>query len=413
MQKKNLNLVIFILGLLTAIGPFSIDMYLPSFPAIAKDFSTTVAHVSLSLSSFFIGISFGQLLYGPLLDKYGRKKPLYYGFILYIVASLGCAVALTGNTLIVLRLFQALGGCVGMVAARAMVRDLFSVEENAKVFSMLMLVVGVSPIIAPTVGGYLTATLGWHSIFIVLTVIGICILTLIHFYLPESRKGDKELSLLPKNIIKKFIEVSKMPQFYTYALTGSIGAAGLYAYIAGSPFVFMELFKVNEKHYGWIFAFNAAGLITTSQINSFIVKKYSLRKIITVALIFQTATAIIFLIAAALHLLNLYTTIALIFLFLCCQGFIFPNTSALAMAPFTKNAGSASAVMGAVQMAIGSIMSALVSILQNNTAIPMAGIMALCASCALIMLLSGAKIIEQKESKLMIEEECIEMIETL
>ena len=413
MQKKKLNLVIFILGLLTAIGPFSIDMYLPSFPAIAKDFSTTVAHVSLSLSSFFIGISFGQLLYGPLLDKYGRKKPLYYGFILYILASLGCAVALTGNTLIVLRLFQALGGCVGMVAARAMVRDLFSVEENAKVFSMLMLVVGVSPIIAPTVGGYLTATLGWHSIFIVLTVIGICILTLIHFYLPESRKGDKELSLLPKSITKKFIEVSKVPQFYTYTLTGSIAAAGLYAYIAGSPFVFMELFKVNEKHYGWIFAFNAAGLITTSQINSFIVKKYSLKKIVTVALIFQTLIAIIFFAAALLHLLNLYTTIALIFLFLCCQGFVFPNTSALAMAPFTKNAGSASAVMGAVQMAIGSIMSALVSILQNNTAIPMTGIMTLCASCALIMLLSGVKIIEHKESKLMIEEECIEMIETL
>ncbi|MBS1649580.1 MAG: multidrug effflux MFS transporter [Bacteroidetes bacterium] len=413
MQKKNLNLVIFILGLLTAIGPFSIDMYLPAFPAIAKDFSTTVAHVSLSLSSFFIGISLGQLLYGPLLDKYGRKKPLYYGFVLYILASLGCAIASTGNMLIGLRLFQALGGCVGMVAARAMVRDLFPVEENAKIFSMLMLVVGVSPIIAPTVGGYLTATLGWHSIFIVLTVMGTCILCLIHFYLPESKKGDKELSLLPKNIIKNFFEVSKIPQFYTYTLTGSIGAAGLYAYIAGSPFVFMEIFKVNEKHYGWIFAFNAAGLITTSQINSFIVKKYSLKKIITVALSFQAATAIIFFAAAILQLLNVYTTIALIFLFLCCQGFIFPNTSALAMAPFTKNAGSASAVMGAVQMAIGSIMSALVSVLQNNTAIPMTGVMALCASGALLMLLGGIKKIEHKETELMIEEECIEMIETL
>jgi len=163
------------------------------------------------------------------------------------MASLGCAVAASGNMLIVLRLFQALGGCVGMVASRAMVRDLFPVEENAKVFSMLMLVVGVSPIIAPTVGGYLTAMVGWHSIFIVLTFMGICILLLVHFYLPESRKGDSSISLRPKNITRNFIEVAKVPQFYTYALTGSIGAAGLYAYISGSPFVFMELFKASEN----------------------------------------------------------------------------------------------------------------------------------------------------------------------
>ncbi|MBA4198058.1 MAG: Bcr/CflA family drug resistance efflux transporter [Chitinophaga sp.] len=413
MQKKNSTLVVFILGLLSAIGPFSIDMYLPSFPAIAKDFSTTVAHVSLSLSSFFIGISFGQLLYGPLLDKYGRKKPLYFGFVLYIIASLGCAVAASGNMLIVLRLFQALGGCVGMVASRAMVRDLFPIEENAKVFSMLMLVVGVSPIIAPTVGGYLTSIVGWHSIFIVLTVMGICILLLVHFYLPESRKGDSSISLHPKSITKNFIEVSKVPQFYTYALTGSIGAAGLYAYISGSPFVFMELFKVSEKHYGWIFAFNAAGLILASQVNSFVVKKYALRQIVTTALTCQTIVAVTLLAATALHWLNLYSTIGLIFLYLCCQGFIFPNTSALAMAPFTRNAGSASAVMGATQMAIGSLMSALVSVFQNNTAIPMTGVIALCASGALVMLLSGIKIIAYKESKAMIEEECVEMIETL
>src|SRR5215470_8383004 len=158
-RNKNFYLIL-ILGLLTAIGPFSIDMYLPAFPAIAKGLHTTVAQVMLSLSSFFIGISAGQFLYGPLLERFGRKKPLYVGLTIYLLASLGCALAVSVQQLIALRLLQALGGCVGMVAARAMVRDLFEVKENAKVFSTLMLVVAVSPIIAPTLGGYITSILG-------------------------------------------------------------------------------------------------------------------------------------------------------------------------------------------------------------------------------------------------------------
>ena len=163
--NKNNFFTIVLLGLLSAIGPFSIDMYLPGFPAIAADLHTTVAHVTLSLSSFFIGISFGQFLYGPLLDRFGRKKPLYFGLTAYLLASAGCALATSANALILLRLLQALGACVGIVASRAMVRDLFPVKDNAKIFSLLMLVVGVSPIIAPTLGGYIAATIGWQYIF--------------------------------------------------------------------------------------------------------------------------------------------------------------------------------------------------------------------------------------------------------
>src|SRR5687768_7593751 len=165
MKGKNKFFLILILGLLSAIGPFSIDMYLPGFPGIAADLNTTIASVSLSLSSFFIGISAGQLLYGPLLDRFGRKKPLYAGLSIYVLASVGCALASSVNALILLRLLQALGGCVGMVASRVMVRDIFPVEENAKVFSMLVLVIGVSPIIAPTAGGYITSAFGWHYVF--------------------------------------------------------------------------------------------------------------------------------------------------------------------------------------------------------------------------------------------------------
>src|SRR5689334_16346646 len=183
--RKNNFYLILILGLLTAIGPFSIDMYLPAFPDIAKGLHTTVAQVTLSLSSFFVGISFGQLLYGPLLERFGRKKPLYAGLCIYLVASIGCALAASVNALIILRLLQAVGGCVGMVAARAMVRDMFEVKENAKVFSTLMLVVAVSPIIAPTLGGYVTSILGWRYVFVMLIIVDVIVIVCAYFLLPE------------------------------------------------------------------------------------------------------------------------------------------------------------------------------------------------------------------------------------
>ena len=211
--------------MLTAIGPFSIDMYLPAFPDIAKNLHTTVAQVTLSLSSFFIGISVGQLLYGPLLERFGRKKPLYVGLCIYLLASIGCALAASVNALIILRFLQALGGCVGMVAARAMVRDLFEVKENAKIFSTLMLVVAVSPIIAPTLGGYITAVLGWRFVFAMLIVVDLIILAGIYFLLPESKKPDPNFSLRPGPILKNFSSVITHPQFYTYALTAAISAA--------------------------------------------------------------------------------------------------------------------------------------------------------------------------------------------
>jgi DHA1 family bicyclomycin/chloramphenicol resistance-like MFS transporter len=322
-------------------------------------------------------------------------------------------MAASENALIMLRLLQALGGCVGMVAARAMVRDLFEVKENAKIFSMLMLVVAVSPIIAPTLGGYVTALFGWRYVFVVLIVIALLILTGIHFLLPESKKPDPSFSLKPAPILNNFAGILKHPQFYTYALTAAISAAGLYAYISGSPYVFMELFRVSEKQYGWIFALIAMGLIGSSQINTVLLKNYTSEQLIKVALICQS---IIGLILAGLSLFGwneLFVTIFLIFTFLCCQGFIFPNASALSLAPFGHNAGSASALMGAIQMCIGASASAAVSLLQNHSSLPMAGVMAGCAIAAFSVFSLGRKIITQGASTKAVEEEDVEMISTL
>ena len=411
-KRKNFYLIL-ILGMLTAIGPFSIDMYLPAFPAIAKGLHTTVAQVTLSLSSFFIGISFGQLLYGPLLERFGRKKPLYAGLCIYLVASIGCALAASVNALIVLRLLQALGGCVGMVAARAMVRDLFEVNQNAKVFSLLMLVVAVSPIVAPTLGGYVTAALGWRYVFVMLIFVDLIVIVSAYFLLPESKKPDPSFSLRPGPIIKNFTGVITHPQFYTYALTAAISAAGLYAYIGGSPHVFMEIFHVTEKQYGWIFALIAMGLIGASQVNSLLLKNYTSEQLIKIALRCQSVIGITMVCLSFFGWSDLFVTIFLIFIFLCTQGFVFPNASALSLAAFGHTAGSASALLGAIQMTIGACTSALVSVLQDHTAVPMTGVMACCAITALSVFSFGKRIIAQRASEEIVDEEEVEMISTL
>jgi MFS transporter, DHA1 family, multidrug resistance protein len=405
--------LILILGLLTAIGPFSIDMYLPAFPDIAKGLNTSVAKVMLSLSSFFIGISAGQLLYGPLLERFGRKKPLYVGLSIYLLASVGCAMSSSINALILFRLLQALGGCAGLVAARAIVRDMFEVKHNARIFSTLMLVVAVSPIIAPTLGGYVTAAFGWRFVFVVLILVVFIILIGMYILLPESKKPDPGFSLRPILIIKNYNGIIRQPQFYTYALTAAISAAGLYAYISGSPAVFMELFRVSEKQYGWIFALIAVGIISASQLNTVVLRKYNSDQIIKTALLCQGIIAILFVSLAILNVAELYSTISLIFLFIACQGFVFPNASALSLAAFGHNAGSASALMGAIQMSIGACASALVSLLQNHTAIPMSAVMACCAVTAFGVFLLGRKVMQREASTGLVEEEEVEMISTL
>lgn len=386
---KNRSILILILGLLSAIGPFSIDTYLSGFPTIAKDLGVTVDEVAYSLSSFFIGISVGQLIYGPLLDRFGRKKPLMIGLSIYLVASLACATANSVEVLIAARFLQALGACVGMVAPRAIVRDIFPVEETAKIFSLLMLILGVSPIIAPSVGSYMITLMGWHSVFYMQFGLGVILFLSCYFALPESKKPDESISLKPRAIIFSFIDILKVPQFYTYAFAGALISAGVYAYLSGSPFVFMKLFGVSEKEYGWIFGFLAGGLIASSQVNTLLLKKFSSSQVVRVSLRIQTLVGLTLCLVSILGWLNLYSALALVFLFLCCQGISYPNSSALSLYPFTKSIGGASALLGALQMCFGSLAAAAVSILSNGTSIPMTAVMASCAVLGLTVFAIG------------------------
>lgn len=397
MTKQKYFSLILVLGSLTALGPFSIDMYLPGFSAIAKDLDTTVNNVSLSLSSYFIGISAGQLLYGPLLDRFGRKKPLYIGLLVYILASLCCVFVTDIDSFIILRFIQAVGSCAASVAAMTMVRDLFPVKETPKVFAKLMLVLGLSPMLAPTIGGYVTADFGWHAVFIILTLMGVAILAAVKFALPSNYKPDTSISLKPKPIISNFLMVLKEPQFYTYAFTGAVAFAGLFTYVAGSPMIFMDIYKVDEKTYGWIFALLSVSFIGSSQLNSMLLRKYTSEQLIRAALISQSIISVVFLVGVMNDAFNLYGIIAMFFLFLSCLGLASPNTAGLSLAPFAKNAGSASALMGAVQMILGSVASIAVGIFVKDSMTPITVILLASSTLALLILTVGKRTIKKVE----------------
>ncbi len=372
-------------------GPFAIDTYLPGFPSIAKSLGVSTEMVSYSLSSYFIGISLGQLLWGPLLDRFGRKKPLMLGLVIFILSSIGCALSNNIWVFVGFRFLQALGGCLGVVAPRAMIRDLFPVHEIAKIFSLLILMIGVSPVVAPTLGGFLVPHLGWHSVFYFLAIFGSLILLAVFFFLPESREADPTYSLKPRPILLKFRNVLRNRQFVVYAFVAAFSSAGLFAYLSGSPFVFMEYFGTSAKMYGIIFSIIAAGLITCSQINNLMLRRYDSVTIIRASILLQMLIGLALFVLTFLQVLNMVDTIVLIAMFLSCQGFTFPNASALSMAPFKQNAGSASALMGALQMGIAAVVSAIVGLMHPIDPVPMAAGMLGCGLLAWLILITGSR----------------------
>jgi len=273
----------------------------------------------------------------------------------------------------------------------AMVRDIFPLKDNAEVFALLILILGASPMIAPTVGGYVTTVFGWHLIFVILGTMAVLILLTVIFFLPESYKADKSYSLRPGPIIKSFLLVLKEPQFYTYAFAWAFAFAGLFVYVSGSPIVFMEVFKVSAKTYGWIFAGLSVGFIGSSQVNNLLLKKHKSQQIIRVALSIQVITTLVFFTGSLYNWFGLAGTIVMIFIMLCCVGITSPNASALSLAPFSKNAGTASALLGALQLGLGALATLGIGVFNSRSAVPMAGIMVVSSVIALIILFAGMK----------------------
>ncbi|MCE7041520.1 multidrug effflux MFS transporter [Dyadobacter sp. CY312] len=404
MSRKRYSFIILILGSLATISPFSIDMYLPGFPTIARDLNTTIDKVQLSLTSYLIGICLGQILYGPLLDRFGRKKPLYAGLVLYVIASIGCALTSSVDSLIMMRFFQAMGGCVGLVASQALVSDIFPSDKRAEVFSLITLVIAVSPMIAPTVGGYVTVGFSWHWLFIILAGIVAVMIAGIYFFLPTGQMPDRSVSLKPKSVLGSYYTVISQPQFLIYTLAGGLATAAPFAYISGSADVFMNLYKVTEQQYGWIFGLLAFAMIGSTQLNHFLLKKFKSQEIIQVTLIYQSIVGLLLIVGVYNNWYSLLGLIAMMFVFLTGQGLTGPNTSALSLAPFRKHTGSASALMGSWRMGAGAIISAIVSVLHNNTAMPMVGMMAFCSIGGLVILYFGNTTVLQRASSENVED---------
>lgn len=373
--------ILLILGALSAFGPLAIDFYLPSFPTLAQAFGTDVEHVQLTLSAYFIGLAAGQLLYGPLADRFGRRRPLLLGVVLFSLGSLACALAGSLEQLLLARVLQALGGCAGMVIARAVVRDLCDPLASAKVFSQLMLVMGLAPILAPLAGGLLLAYVGWQSIFLCLTLFSALCGLAIAAWLPETLAPARPVALL-RAAPRQYWRLLMDPVFMGHALTGGLVMAGMFAYIAGSPFVFIQLYGVPAEHYGWLFGSNAAGFILLAQVNSRLLGRrgpaYWLPRVIWVYL----GAALLLLAVSVLQLQALWPLLLPLFVLIASLGCILPNASACAMAGQAAHAGSASALLGFIQFALAALASALVGWLYDGTAQPLALVISLCALLA-------------------------------
>lgn len=382
--------LLLILGALSAFGPLAIDFYLPSFPTLARVFETDVEHVQLSLSAYFIGIALGQLLYGPLADRFGRRPPLLIGVSLFCLASLACSFAPSLEWLIGARFVQALGGCAGMVISRAVVRDLCDPLNSARVFSQLMLVMGLAPILAPLGGGLLLASLGWEWIFYGLMLFSALCLVAIWLWLPESLPADQPAAPL-SGALGQYGRLLGDRSFMAHSLSGGCAMAGLFAYIAGSPFIFIELYGVPEVHYGWLFGTNAAGFIGASQCNAWLVRRHGPAFLIPRAVGCYLLMALLLVAAAWWQPPTLWPLLLPLFACTATLGCIIPNASACAMAGHASHAGSASALLGFLQFAIAASAAGLVSLLHDGTALPMAATIAFCATLSMLAALYAAR----------------------
>lgn len=376
-QPSNARLTI-VLGILSAFGPFSIDMYLPGLPAIAREFGVDTAAAQQTLSSFFIGLAVGQLIYGPLSDRLGRRRPLIFGCAVYALACLGCFVSPSLGGLILLRFAMALGACAGMVITRSVVRDLFDQRESARMYSMLVLVMGLAPVLAPLAGGQLLLFWGWRVIFLVLSAFGLLCLLLVYFALPESLPESRRTQQGLGAVLRSYAGLLSDARFMGYTLASGLASAAMFTYISGSPFVFIELNGVPPERYGFLFGINALGLIAASQLNRWLLSRYSSGRILVTSLAVTATTGLLLAVAAATGIGGFVGMLALLFFCIASTGLVGPNATAAAMAPYARMAGSASALMGAIQFGLGAVAGSLIGVFFNGTALPMAAIIALC-----------------------------------
>lgn len=384
-QHINKTFLILLLGILAAIGPFTIDMYLPAFEKIANALGTDEARVAFTLTSYFFGIAIGQLLYGPIVDKYGRKNPLLFGLFLYTLAAIGCALSYSIEMMILMRLFQALGGCVGMVASTAIISDVYEAGGRAKAFSSIMLVMGIAPLIAPSLGSIFIVLATWEYIFYFLAGFALMVALLIYFFLPETSKYTHQEPLKLKKVSNDYFAVLQNKTFLNYALSSSLSMSILFVYISSASFIFLNHYQLTEEKFSILFAVNASGLILGNFINGQLTKYFHYLKIakyasIVLVLVSSFVGAWFFINEQATATTTVISLFSIMFLI----GFINPNATAASLAPFTKNTGTASALSGSIRMGIGALVAAMMGTLAQITPLIMFGMMAVLSLLTLL-----------------------------
>ncbi|MFD9812543.1 multidrug effflux MFS transporter [Streptomyces sp. NPDC059080] len=379
-------LLTLVLGGLTAVPPLSMDMYLPALPEVTQALHSPAATVQLTLTTCLAGMALGQLIVGPMSDKWGRRRPLLTGMVIYVLATALCAFAPNAEILIAFRLLQGLAGAAGIVIARAVVRDLYDGVAMARFFSTLMLISGVAPVVAPLIGGQILRITDWRGVFVVLTVVGLLLTTVVwrtlHETLPPERRHAGGLG----ETLRTMRDLLADRVFSGYLLVGAFGFAALFAYISASPFVVQEIYGASPQTFSLLFGVNSVGLVTVGQINGkVLVGRVPLNKVLGtgLTLIALAGTALLLMSSGVFGPVGLWPIAAGLFVLMASMGLVMPSTNTLALLRTPHAAGSASALLGTSTFLLGSVASPLVGIAGEHTAVPMAVVQLGCAVLAL------------------------------
>ncbi|MER7482239.1 multidrug effflux MFS transporter [Streptomyces sp. NPDC126510] len=405
-QRRTGLLVTFLLGSLTAVPPLAMDMYLPSLPEVTRSLHAPAATVQLTLTACLAGMALGQLVVGPMSDRWGRRRPLLAGLAVFVVATVLCALAPTVETLVAFRLAQGLAGAAAIVIARAVVRDLYDGMAMARFFSTLMLISGVAPIVAPLIGGQVLRVTDWRGVFVVLTAIGVLIGVLVWTRLPETLEPAERHSGGVGEALCAMRGLLADRAFAGYMLTGGFAFAALFAYISASPFVIQEIYGASPQTFSLLFGVNSVGLVLVGQINGkILVGRVSLDRVLGIGLtiVITAATALLLMSLGVFGEVGLVPVAAALFVLMSAMGITLPNTQALALMRTKQAAGSASALLGTSSFLIGAVASPLVGVAGEDTAVPMAVVQLAAALVALACFMGMCRPWKQESSRASVE----------
>ena len=374
-----------VLGLITAVGPFAIDMYLPALPAIAADLRASTAATQGSLMAFFLAVAVCQIVYGPISDSYGRKAPLYFGLGLFTIGSIGCSLAPSIEWLIAARFVQGIGACAGMTIPRAVVRDLHTGHEAARLMALIMLVFSVSPILAPVSGSFIAEYLGWREIFWAVAAIGVVSLLMAIFLLRETRPATARIAFNVRTIAQGYLRLLGDRHFLGVTFIGGFGLASFFAYLAGSSFVYIDHFGLTPTQYGMAFAVNAIAFIGMAQLVGRIGRRFGLRCMVNGALTSYLITTSTLFVLTLAGVDNVWVLIGFLFVSFGAMGLVIPSTAVLALEDYGPTAGTASALMGTLQLLAGATVVGLVGSFSNGAVLPMVSAIVICAAVAFVL----------------------------